>query len=65
MQRHEANGGTQDAFLLDAGQVQKFSEIDLVSLAGARRPILSVIASCFEKRSILAPPARFELAHTV
>jgi len=39
VQRHEADGGAQDAFLLDTRQAQELSEIDLVSLA-ARQPVL-------------------------
>lgn len=35
MQRHEPNAGTQDTFLLDAGQAEQFTEIDFVSLASA------------------------------
>jgi hypothetical protein len=37
MQRHEADGGAQDALLPDSGQAQEFSEVDVVSLAPANQ----------------------------
>jgi hypothetical protein len=36
MQRHESDARAQDALLFDAGQLQEFSEIDVVSLTSAR-----------------------------
>jgi hypothetical protein len=55
VQRHEADGGAQDAFLLDTGQAQELSEIDLVSLT-APHSVLRRPVERMERKTHTGPP---------